>query len=129
MFLFGLGINKNIVNEEFRKLNLEIVPQGYLASLTATPTLEEKIRDAQLHDPSIKKIKENIILGTPKYMCFSLDNKGTVLFEGRIVVPKLESLRELILKEASDTPLSIHSGSTKMYQDLKQVYWWTRMKC
>ena len=116
------------LHEEFRKLNLEIVPQGYLASLTVTPTLEDKIREAQLRDPSVKKIKENVLLGTAKYKCFSLDNNGTVRFERRIVVPKLESLRELILKEAHDTPLSIHPGSTKMYQDLRQVYWWTRMK-
>ena len=67
------------LHEEFRKLNLEIIPQGYLASLTATPTLEDKIRDAQLRDPSVKKIKENVVLGTSKYKCFSLDNKGTIV--------------------------------------------------
>ena len=32
------------------------------------------------------------------------------------------------MKEAHETPLSIHPGSTKMYQDLKQTFWWTRMK-
>ena len=63
-------------SEEFRKLNLEIVPQCYLASLTATPTLEDKIRDARLRDPSVKKIKENIVLGTAKYKCL----KDALLF-------------------------------------------------
>ena len=32
------------------------------------------------------------------------------------------------MKEAHDSKLSIHPGSTKMYQDLKQSFWWTRMK-
>src|SRR4051812_12310290 len=34
----------------------------------------------------------------------------------------------MILKEAHDTPLLIHPGSTKMYRDLRQRFWWTRMK-
>ena len=32
------------------------------------------------------------------------------------------------MKEAHDSKVSIHPGSTKMYQDLKQSFWWTRMK-
>jgi hypothetical protein len=29
----------------------------------------------------------------------------------------------LILKEAHESPLTIHPGSTKMYQDLRQKFW------
>jgi hypothetical protein len=32
------------------------------------------------------------------------------------------------LKEAHDSDYSIHPGSTKMYQDLKQKYWWYGLK-
>jgi hypothetical protein len=32
------------------------------------------------------------------------------------------------LKEAYDSAYSIHPGITKMYQDLKQRYWWYGMK-
>jgi hypothetical protein len=32
------------------------------------------------------------------------------------------------LGEAHLSRYSIHPGSTKMYQDLKQHYWWTKMK-
>src|ERR1043165_1283340 len=59
---------------------------------------------------------------------FFTDSKGTVFFENRLVVPKNRELRQLILKEAHDTPLSIHSGSTKMYRHLRQRFWWTRKK-
>jgi hypothetical protein len=38
------------------------------------------------------------------------------------------SLRETILKEAHDSDYSIHPGSTKMYQDFKQKYWWYGLK-
>jgi hypothetical protein len=115
-----------LLHEEFQKLNLQIVPQGFVATLVVEPTLEEKIRKAQLGDALIEKIKEN--MHQSKYKAFSLDDQGTVFFEGRMVVPKVESLRALIMKEAHDTPLSIHPGSTKMYHDLRSTFWWTRMK-
>jgi hypothetical protein len=43
-------------------------------------------------------------------------------------VPEIKRLREIILKEAHDSTFSIHSGNTKMYQDLKQKFWWYSMK-
>ena len=97
-------------------------------NLTASPTLEDKIRSEQRRDAEIKKIKENVEAGNVKYECFSIDDKGAVFFQGCIAVPEVQSLKDVILKEAHDTPLSIHPGSTKMYQDLKTMYWWTGMK-
>jgi hypothetical protein len=46
----------------------------------------------------------------------------------RICVPKVKEIRELILCEAHDSAYSIHLGSTKMYHDLKGIYWWYAMK-
>jgi hypothetical protein len=43
-------------------------------------------------------------------------------------VPKNDEVRQQILDEAHLSRYSIHSGSTKMYHDLKQHYWWTKMK-
>jgi hypothetical protein len=42
---------------------------------------------------------------------------------GRICVPNIDELKQLILREAHDTPYSIHPGGTKMYQDLKEKFW------
>ena len=39
---------------------------------------------------------------------------------------KLELNRE-IMSEAHDTPYSIHPGSTKLYRDLREHYWWIGM--
>lgn len=35
----------------------------------------------------------------------------------------------MILNKAHSSRFSIHSRSTKMYNDLKQLYWWSGMKC
>ena len=40
----------------------------------------------------------------------------------------VKDLRKLILSEAHDTAYSIHPGSTKMYYDLKERFWWYGMK-
>ena len=39
-------------------------------------------------------------------------------------MPDVKDLRKLILSEAHDTAYSIHPGSTKMYYDLKEHFWW-----
>jgi hypothetical protein len=71
-------------------------------------------------------IKKNIASGDAK--CFSLDHQDTIYFGKCLVVPNHQVLKEQILKEAQESPLSIHPGSTKMYQDLRQRFWWTGMK-
>src|SRR4051812_9624326 len=106
-----------LLHEEFRKQNLEIVPRGSLFNLVAKPTLEDRIIVSQKRARGVRRIKENIASGVAK--CFSTGSKGTISFGNRLVVPKNRVLRQLILKEAHDTPLSIHPGSTKMYRDLR----------
>nr|XP_027186374.1 uncharacterized protein LOC113784409 [Cicer arietinum] len=59
---------------------------------------------------------------------FTRARDGTILFQGRIWVPKDSELKRLILEEAHKSNLTIHRGSTKMYQDLKKNYWWPGMK-
>nr|GFD33247.1 retrotransposable element Tf2 [Tanacetum cinerariifolium] len=46
----------------------------------------------------------------------------------RLVVPNDALLREALLTEAHSSPFSVHLGSTKMYHDLKQYFWWSGMK-
>jgi hypothetical protein len=43
-------------------------------------------------------------------------------------VPRRDALKKKILDEAHTSRYSIHLGSIKMYHDLRQQFWWTRMK-
>ena len=63
-----------------------------------------------------------------KANCFRKDDQGVVWFNNCIVVPKNYEIRQQILNEAHLSRYSIHPGSTKMHHDLKQHYWWTKMK-
>ena len=77
---------------------------------------------------SVGIIKQKVLEGENKYKCFCVDHEGILWFEDCLVVPKIHELRKQILDEAHLSKLSIHLGSTKMYQDLRQNFWWTRMK-
>ena len=90
------------------------------------PTLEKETREGQLTDAKIKEIK--ILIGLGKAPDFTEDEQGIVWFRNRTCVPDIDRLRELILKEAHDSAYSIHPGTTKMYQDLKEKYWWYGLK-
>ena len=43
-------------------------------------------------------------------------------------MPNVDGLRQRILQEAHNAPYSVHPGVTKMYQDVKGMYWWNGMK-
>jgi hypothetical protein len=73
-------------------------------------------------------IKRRMQEGEPKVACFREDAEGTLWFKERLVVPKKEALKKMILDEAHTSRYSIHPGSTKMYHDLRQQFCWTRMK-
>nr|GEV42727.1 putative reverse transcriptase domain-containing protein [Tanacetum cinerariifolium] len=53
---------------------------------------------------------------------------GTLCLNNRSWVPCFGDLRTLIMYESHKSKYSIHPGSDKMYQDLKQLYWWRNMK-
>jgi hypothetical protein len=112
--------------EQFKGLRLEIVPEGFLASLEVQPTLMDKIKEAQKLDKEIEEIKGNMSKGKAKG--FHEDEQGIVWFEKRVYVPQDPELRNLIMREAHDSPYSIHPGNTKMYMDLKGRFWWSNMK-
>jgi len=54
-----------------------------------------------------------------------MDNEGILNFGNRICVMNDERIKKMILEEAY---MSIHLGTTKMYQDLKRMFWWLKMK-
>ncbi|GJT47982.1 putative reverse transcriptase domain-containing protein [Tanacetum coccineum] len=53
---------------------------------------------------------------------------GTLCLNNRSWLPCYSDLRTLIMHEYHKSKYSIHPGSDKMYQDLKQLYWWPNMK-
>lgn len=59
---------------------------------------------------------------------FKVDKHGMLRFRGRVCVPDNYEPKKMILKESHRSSISIHPGATKMFQDLKKMFWWPGMK-
>jgi hypothetical protein len=105
-----------------------VLPYLSLFNITLTPTLKSEINASQKNDEGMCHIKRRIQDGDPKVACFHEDVEGTLWFKDRLVAPKKEALKKKILDEAHTSWYSIHLGSTMMYNDSRQPFWWTRMK-
>jgi hypothetical protein len=73
-------------------------------------------------------LRRRLSEGDPNINCFREEAERTLWFKDRLVVPKKTTLKKKILDETHTSKYSIHPGSTKMYHDLRQQFWWTRMK-
>jgi hypothetical protein len=105
-----------------------VLPNLSLFNITLPPTLRDEIIAAQKNDEGMGHIKRRMSEDDLKVACFHEDAKGTLWFKERLVVPNKEALTKKILDEAHTTRYFIHPGSTKMYHDLRQQFWWIRMK-
>ncbi|XP_070056998.1 uncharacterized protein [Nicotiana tomentosiformis] len=89
-------------------------------------SLLERIKAHQFDDPHLFLLRDTVQLGGAKKIV--IGDFGVMQLQGRICVPNVDGLIELILQKAHSLRYSIHPGVTKMYRDLKQHYWWRRMK-
>ncbi|GJU56464.1 retrotransposon protein, putative, ty3-gypsy subclass [Tanacetum coccineum] len=74
---------------------------------------------SQKDDGEIWAIIQNIDQQTE----FRIDDDGILWHGTKLCVPEDPTLREALMTEAHSSP-----GSTKMYHDLKQHFWWSGMK-
>jgi len=80
--------------QEMEKMNLTMVSEGPLATLTLTPTLRDHIIAAQKNDIGMEKIRQRLMENDPKAACFHQDGEGVLWFNNRLVVPKDLELRK-----------------------------------
>jgi len=97
-----------------------------LAEMQVRPTLQAQIREAQQRDPEVAKWKQQMQDGKRKD--FQLRPDNVLYYKERMVVPGNGELRKWIMQEAHDSPFAMHPGGTKMYQEIRGLYWWPGMK-
>uniref|UniRef100_A0A1U7VVW0 Uncharacterized protein LOC104217503 n=1 Tax=Nicotiana sylvestris TaxID=4096 RepID=A0A1U7VVW0_NICSY len=96
--------------------------EALLACAQAKSSLIERIKATQYEDERLCKYRDKALAGKSKDMIVESD--GVLRMGDRLCVANVDGLRHAILKEAHNTKYTIHHGSTKMYHDLKQFYWW-----
>ncbi|KAM1056879.1 hypothetical protein EV1_029965 [Malus domestica] len=59
---------------------------------------------------------------------FTISDSGVLRCGTRLCVPNVRNIRREVMDEAHNSPFSVHPGSTKMYRDLRESFWWGNMK-
>ena len=112
---------------EFEKMEIEVKVTGNgadkLFEIALQLALLEKIRLCQE-----RIMTEDRKSMTGEEIKTDKDDNGIMRYSYRIWVPNVQELKDEILYESHNSRYSIHPGSTKMYRDLKEYYWWPNMK-
>src|SRR5262249_40280737 len=99
--------------------------QVLLAQFQVRSNLIDEIKGGKDSDTALVELKTGVENGQAPE--FRLDN-GVLKCGHRLCVPDVGELRQRILREAHFTPYSVHPGATKMYHDVKDMYWWSGLK-
>ncbi|KAG8485890.1 hypothetical protein CXB51_019244 [Gossypium anomalum] len=97
-----------------------------VAELRARPLWIHQISEAQKVDGELVAKRVKCAAGTESE--FQIDDDDCLRFRNRLCVPRNSELIPMILGEAHSSRMSVHRGSTKMYNDLKRQFWWPGMK-
>jgi hypothetical protein len=89
--------------KEFDRLSLRFLNNMRGVTVELEPTLERKIKEAQKNDEKISEIRYLVLEGRGKD--FWEDAEGVIWFKDRLCVPNVQSIRELILKEAHESAI------------------------
>ena len=73
----------------------------------------------------MNELRKKTLISKTQYMV--LDAGGVLSLKGRICVPRVGDLIQNLLADSHGFRYSIHPGVTKMYRDLKRLYWWSGM--
>ena len=118
---------------DLERLELQFIRTEVLGGLPTMQVVAEQNSDLkqeifrhQAEDPFIAEEIRRISQGQKSV--FRLGDYGSLWFQDRLCVPDVTKIRDVILREAHEIPYSIHLGSTKMYMDLKELFYWNNMK-
>ncbi|WMV24609.1 hypothetical protein MTR67_017994 [Solanum verrucosum] len=84
------------------------------------------VKRRQHEDPKVRKLREKI--PHQQHPLFELTGDRVLRYQGRLCLLAVEELHKNILLEAHCSRYRSHHIATKMYHDLRQVYWWNGMK-
>ncbi|XP_075088255.1 uncharacterized protein LOC142170279 [Nicotiana tabacum] len=97
-----------------------------LVQNTAKSSFVTKVKERQHEDLELIKLRKSI--PQQRQPLFELTGDAVLRYQGHLCVPTVGELRVKILLDAHYSRYAVHPGATKMYWDLRQIYWWNGMK-
>ena len=97
-----------------------------LAQLKAMHELRQMMIDAQKNDVKLQQMVQ--LVGNGDKTDYSIEENGGCYYKNKFCVPNDQELKKKLMYESHNTVFTMYPGGNKMYQDLKQYYWWRWMK-
>jgi len=97
-----------------------------MGMLKLTRNILEEIKTGQKEDLELVDLVVSVNQG--KGVDFRLDENGVMMFRDRLCVLDVPKHKKCILDKGHRSSMSIHPRVTKMFQDLKKLFWWPEMK-
>ncbi|GJU88020.1 putative nucleotidyltransferase, ribonuclease H [Tanacetum coccineum] len=120
-----LGVANVVVDALSRKERLEPRRVREMA-MTIQTGMREKIQATQSEALKQENVLAESLHGLDQQMEKKEDD--SLYFMDRIWVPLVRGVRTVIMDEAHKSKYSVYLGADKMYHDLRDMYWWPRMK-
>ena len=89
-------------------------------------SLVVEIKEKLYSRPILLELKG--VIHNQRVEVFSQGEDGLLCYQCRLCVLDVGELKHHILAGSHTSRYSIHQGYTKMYCDLREVYWWNGMK-
>ncbi|XP_070050468.1 uncharacterized protein [Nicotiana tomentosiformis] len=93
---------------------------------TATSSLVTEVKECQYEDHVLAHYGDT----TPQKekTPFKITGDGVLRYQGRLCVPNVEGPHRQVMGETHYSRYSFHPGATKMYHDIREIYWREGMK-
>ena len=100
--------------------------RALLAELRVMPDLKQMIIDAQKNDVQLQQRVQLVRIGDKTD--YSIKDDGGLYYKSRLCVSNVQELKRKLMYESHNIVFTMHPRGNKMYQDLKQYFWWRGMK-
>lgn len=94
--------------------------------LKLTSDIIEEIGESQKID--LRLVDRLVLINQGQGGEFKIDENGVIRFIDRVCVPNVPKHKKSILEKDHKCGLSIHPNATKIFQDLRRLFWQPGMK-
>ena len=95
---------------------------GFMVCHNSESSLVVELKSIQHLHRSLTELKESVL--NKQNESFSLRGDDILMYQGSLCIPNIDRLRNYILDEVHGSRYFNYMGFTKIYHDLREIFWW-----
>ena len=113
-------VDSSLLSQDLRPLSENLEISALETALPLAFSVVQQVLEANRSAPSLQALRKQALSNSGR---FTMEG-DLLLFEGRLLVPDLNHLRTLLIREVHDSITAAHPSATKTLQLLSSQYWW-----